>query len=190
MKMTLSGKESFLPQPRPATSSEKETCPFIVAVDTREQRPFIFAGLGLEIITRRTTLKTGDYSILGLEKYVCVERKSKEDLFGSCTSGRKRFEKELVRMSQMERSCVIVECSMEDVKAGLPGSKIDPLSIVNTAIAWAGRYRVPWHFMPTRGDAEKAAFDHLRFAWQDLTSRTPLLSGLQNGSESGNTVKN
>lgn len=169
MKLSLNGNEPFLPPERHAEKKRPaETAPFIVVVDTREQHPFLFVGMDVEIITRRKALKTGDYSILGLENRVCVERKSKEDLFQSCIHERKRFEREIARMSRMERGCVIVECSMEDVKAGLPQSKIDPLCVVNTTISWAGRYGVPWFFMPTRADAEQCVFHYLRFAWKDI----------------------
>ena len=52
-----------------------------VIVDTREQLP-----LELSMCTIRGTLPTGDYSILGFEEYVVVERKSLPDLIGCMTS--------------------------------------------------------------------------------------------------------
>lgn len=171
--MKLTGKEDYLsrPQPPQIPDAEKELVPFIIAIDTREQHPFRFDGLDKRIYTNRQTLRTGDYSIVGMERRICVERKSKMDLFGSVIQGRDRFERELRRMAKMERACVIVECTMDDVKAGIAESQVDPLNVVLTAISWAGRYRVPWFFMHDRREAEKATFDFLRFAWRDFTTK-------------------
>ncbi|MGN1273806.1 MAG: ERCC4 domain-containing protein [Thermoguttaceae bacterium] len=169
--MRLQGNETYLRQSPPRSAEEPtELAPFIIAIDTREQRPFEFRGIGKRIYTNRQTLKTGDYSLVGFEKRVCVERKSKLDLYQSVTHERDRFERELKRMSQMERACVVVECSVEEVQMGTEISRVSPENIVLTALSWAGRYRVPWFFMADRAEAERATFDFLRFAWRDFTA--------------------
>ena len=43
----------------------------IIAIDTREQRPYRFVWSEIK------TLTTGDYSVIGLEDRVAIERKSK-----------------------------------------------------------------------------------------------------------------
>ena len=63
-----------------------------IAIDTREQLPYVF-----DCETELKTLKTGDYSLVGGEHLISIERKSADDLVGSLTAGRERFEKELHR---------------------------------------------------------------------------------------------
>jgi len=60
--------------------------PFTVAFDTREQLPFSFQQIHMDrkrafVMTQKRTLQTGDYSIVGYEDRLCVERKSLEDLY-------------------------------------------------------------------------------------------------------------
>lgn len=67
--------------------------PFTVLVDSREKRPFVFtglrqAGMPLYVPTRRTGLKTGDYSIHGMEEGIVVERKSIADFIGTVNATR------------------------------------------------------------------------------------------------------
>ena len=65
-----------------------------IITDSREQTPLIFTNFP----TVTAGLPTGDYSIAGLEDDFCIERKSLSDLYGSLTSGRDRFMRELQRM--------------------------------------------------------------------------------------------
>jgi hypothetical protein len=64
----------------------------VVVIDSREQAPLVFARLQ----SVAGTLYSGDYSVLGLEDVLAVERKSLDDLANCClASGRDRFEHEL-----------------------------------------------------------------------------------------------
>lgn len=174
-QMMLSGKESYLPPPKKPLSGKSggrddfEVAPFVVAVDSREQMPFLFRDLPerLKIQCLKKGLKTGDYSICGLEKFVTVERKSKADLFGSVSAGRDRFEREMQRLAKIPRCCVVVEASMEEILEGLGNSQMSPVNVLLTGIAWAGRWRVPWWFCHDRKEAEWVTFQFLRFAWKD-----------------------
>jgi len=65
-----------------------------IIVDSREQTPLVFAHLPFIV----SGLPTGDYSVKGLEDDFTVERKTLSDLYGSLTSGRERFMRELQRM--------------------------------------------------------------------------------------------
>ena len=67
----------------------------VLVTDTREQRPLVFEHLD----SIPETLQTGDYSIKGFIDCFSVERKSISDLLNSLTRERKRFEKELHRLS-------------------------------------------------------------------------------------------
>jgi len=66
----------------------------VVVIDSREQEKLVFTRLQSTV----RTLVTGDYGILGCEQFAAVERKSISDLVGSVSSGRERFERELLRM--------------------------------------------------------------------------------------------
>jgi DNA excision repair protein ERCC-4 len=67
----------------------------VVVFDSREQDPLIFQNL----TSVRGTLYTGDYSILGLEELIAVERKTIPDLVSCCMGeNRERFERELHRL--------------------------------------------------------------------------------------------
>jgi len=152
--------------------------PFIVAVDTREQSPFTFSGFHAlddsdynRIFTKREGLKTGDYSIVGFEKRICVERKSKNDLFGSVTSGRERFEREFQRMAEMERAALVCEASQASIMDGIENSLMDGANVLRTAISWAGRYKIPFFFCSDRAEAEWVTLEFLRFYWKEVTSK-------------------
>jgi len=68
-----------------------------VIEDTREQHPLPFSALDDEdrLPVVRAMLEVGDYSAVGLEADLFVERKSLPDLVGSVTHGRDRFVREL-----------------------------------------------------------------------------------------------
>lgn len=142
--------------------------PFTIAIDSREQVPFMFNFSGIPLRTERRGLRTGDYSICGLEKVVCVERKSKADFFGSVSKGRERFEREFERMAQMKRACLVCESSQDEILNGLTNSRMDPFSVLRTAVSWAGRYRIPFFFCSSRKEAEWVTAEFLRFAWLEF----------------------
>lgn len=86
-----------------------------IIIDTREQRPWAFDDLHIRGIkslpTVRGTLRTGDYSIQGLEDLVCIERKSAEDLYGTLVGGHDRFSRELERMRAFKYKYLVIESS-------------------------------------------------------------------------------
>ena len=78
---------------------------YTVIVDTREQKPYEFDGLQ----SMRGYLKTGDYSVLGCELSIGIERKSWADFYACLASSRRRFEDCLERLSAIPYSAVIIE---------------------------------------------------------------------------------
>ena len=75
-----------------------------IICDTREQKPLKF--LGHNIINTR--LNFGDYSVLGRENILAIERKSLQDLIGSAISGYERFYKEFQRVKDAGAYLVVV----------------------------------------------------------------------------------
>lgn len=161
-------------------------CPFTVAIDTREQRPFAFEGLrgnadkgSLPIVVRtaRVTLSTGrgDYSIVELPT-VGVERKSLADLYGSIAQGRENFARRLALMSEglaPGGAHVVVEAEpFVILNNPPPHTRMDPRALWRTILAWQVRHPlVTWHFLPDRGYAEGQTFRILERFWEDHHAR-------------------
>jgi ERCC4-type nuclease len=154
------------------------TCPFIIVCDTREQTPYAFAGLAadakarnrpLVVHTQRGTLGQGDYSLLGFEAWVAVERKSAADLFGTLGQARRRFERELARLQSLQFAAVVVEAEWSELLKDPPRhSRLNPRTVFRSVVAWQQRFnRVHWSFLPGRRAAEAAVFRILERYWRD-----------------------
>lgn len=115
-----------------------------IVIDTREQLPYKFK----DSVTK--TLKSGDYSLLGLESSVAVERKTKKDAYGSCGKNRVRFEKELVRLSLFDYSAIVIEASLSSLLTPPPYSRMSPLVVVNSFVSWSVKYGIHVFFASNR----------------------------------------
>lgn len=142
---------------------------FTVVCDTREQAPWTFKKLKkkvkgvmqpLDVLTIRRGLKTGDYSILGYESKIVVERKSVADLVGTITTGRERFESELERMEEMDFAAVIIEGTWSDMLTYcIAKTEMNPVSLDSSILTFMMRYRgAHWLFRPSRFSAMKTAY--------------------------------
>ncbi len=101
------------------------------------------------------TLAVGDYSVLGLETQVGVERKSLPDLIGSLTKGRERFERELTKARGYQRFFVLIEGDARDILSGNYGrSQANPKSIWESIAALSVRF-CPFIFAGDRGTAAR-----------------------------------
>lgn len=152
-------------------------CPFTVIVDTREQAPYRFMGLKsdakdkncpLIIPTVRATLKTGDYSIEGLEDHVTVERKEFGDFYHCCGGDRERFQKQLERLNEIPVAAIVVEAGLNSVITGHPQSRLNPKTVYRSIISWQQRLpNVHWWFLWSRHLAEITTFRILERFWLD-----------------------
>jgi ERCC4-type nuclease len=151
--------------------------PFTVAIDTREQTPFAFDSRMMEhergrfIWTKKTTLKTGDYSIVGLENEITIERKSIYDLFNTLSQGRERFEKEFERMKEFAFSAVVIEGDMRMILNPIEydplfPSQLHPHSVIGTIQSWSIKYSTHWVLCPSRAIAENWTFSLLEKFWR------------------------
>lgn len=143
--------------------------PFTVLVDSREQRPYAFDRLyagpagrspRIEVATRRCALQHGDYGLDGWPG-IAIERKSKEDLYGSVSQRRENFVERLDRMEdQLDWAAVVVECEWAELLSNPPAySKYSPKSLSRTLLAWMQRYRhVHWIMAPSRDHAESFTY--------------------------------
>jgi DNA excision repair protein ERCC-4 len=109
---------------------------FYMVVDSREQKP-LFKGVNTVIgkcIVHRA-LKYGDYSILGFEDRISIERKSLPDLYSTLGKGRTRFEKEIRGLSTYEWKGLLIEGSEDDCYTPDQYSAIHPNSVYHSIAA-------------------------------------------------------
>ena len=107
-----------------------------IIVDSREQKPYKFKN---SLVKK---LDAGDYSILGLENQIAIERKSKSDAYGTIGAGRERFVKELERFQSYKYKAIIIESSLSNFLIQPEFSKMNPKSAINSLIAWSIRFNV------------------------------------------------
>ena len=122
----------------------------IVIIDSREQKPLKFKMFETEV----KGMKTGDYTVKGMEDLICIERKSKSDLISTLTQkiNRERFKREIDRMKPFKYKCVVVESDMIKLWVQSRFSKATPSSYINTACQWSARY-VPFYFCNNKTQA-------------------------------------
>jgi DNA excision repair protein ERCC-4 len=129
--------------------SRKQWASFIIAIDEREKMPFDFTAIGTPCVRKR--LPTGDYSILGLEHRVCIERKRPSELFTNFTTQRERFEREYERMATFDYAAVVVEGDLATcAQEGSRFSRVQPGTVINSLISWSIRYGVYTWFAGSR----------------------------------------
>lgn len=177
-------------------SQEKETVDpgFTIIVDTAEQDGWTFNGIlsdadkGSKRFYPRWMRRSlgrhphslGDYSIAGAFGMVAIERKSKEDAWGTLLGwptgwesdrnlpGRRdRFERELSNLNAIENAIVIVEATLTDcVKSIISWGKKSEYEngkiFYRTVLSYQQRFpRVQWMFLDDRRWAETYAFRYL-----------------------------
>lgn len=143
---------------------------YVVAIDTREQSPYLFEGVQCQ----SATLIAGDYSIIGMEEVVCVERKSFADFYGCLTDGRERFENSLHRLAAVRYPLVVVEADMRSLLARYTYaaggrthySQVDPLAAQNSLLSWQARYRIPFLLCGERNAGCRMVTQHLDVVWR------------------------
>jgi hypothetical protein len=156
------------------------TVPFTVVRDQREQAPYQFAGLRADskqqhkpliVSVESVHLLTGDYSIKGFETEICVERKSKEDLYSTLRDQehRDRFKAEHERMTGYAFAVVVIEASWESIMNSPPKDcQLRPISVWRTFQKWRLRYGVNWEAIGPRAMAEEHTFRTLQFYHEEF----------------------
>lgn len=132
-------------------------------VDNREKSPYQFqGGLYGDVVVTTVKLETGDYSVKGCENFVACERKSIADLIQSISSGRERFERELMRSRSLEAFCVVIEGTWSQIASGQYRSQMTPLSATQTLLAFSVRYRCNFLFAGGITQGEYMVYNFLR----------------------------
>ena len=130
-----------------------------VVVDTREQEPYSFDSDKVSAV--RKALPAGDYSLVGLEERVAVERKSLTDFVSTVIRGRKRFHRELEKLSAYESACVVVECNFRDLVDGRYRSDAHPHALIGTVASIVVDFGVPVFFCSDRQAACRFVEEYL-----------------------------
>lgn len=99
-----------------------------VVIDSREQRPWSFDPDVFDV--RIATLKTGDYSLVGLEDRVVLERKMLGDLIGTLIQDWIRFRRELHRLGGFDVALIAVEANLSDICEHRYDSEANPESVL------------------------------------------------------------
>lgn len=119
-------------------------------VDSREKRPYEF-----DSPTMVKALPVGDYSLLGLESRVSIERKTLGDLINCLCHDRARFERELYKSKSLNYFALIIEGSLSDLGNGKYLSKMRPKSAIQSLLAFSVRYHLPIFFCENREYAQR-----------------------------------
>ena len=140
--------------------------------DSREQRP-----LELEMRTVVGTLATGDYSFVGGESLVCVERKELNDLVACCGRERERFLRELQRMRAYETRVIVIEASRASIELRQYRGDVHPNAVLGSVYSWIARgITVEW-----AGDRVQAGKAVSRILFCAARDRWRQLQGLREG---------
>ena len=148
----------------------------VVLVDTREKRPLpLFVNhpnwIGGE---RRVTLKTGDYTVEGMEGILSLERKDLADLVACTVTYRKRFLAACARLARFRWKAILVESTLEDIKAGFESfeipSEVHPNVLCGTLDAIEAKFGIPIIYSSSTQDlaTERAASwlsKHFTYWW-------------------------
>lgn len=145
---------------------------FNIIVDTREQEPFQFSCADEFVEDIKTSgLKTGDYTIEGLEDVLCIERKKdSKELANNVVQ--KRFKNELARMEKYKYKFIVIEQSRHEIerypfnlslsKATKARIKVRGAFILSSLLSYALDYDVHVVFCKDKREAEKVAYDIMK----------------------------
>lgn len=118
--------------------------------DTREKLPLDLTPLKMV----RGTLSTADYSIVGLEHVVAVERKSLQDMIGCIGYGRDRFEREMHRILAYPARLIVIEGHMAQIQLKQYRGEIHPNAVIGSLLGWMAK-GVPIMFASDHAEAGK-----------------------------------
>lgn len=121
----------------------------VVLVDTREKQPFALCAnhpnwIGGE---RRCKLKTGDYTVEGMEPLLALERKNLADLVACINVYREEFLTKCERLAKFRWKAILIEASYEDIKTpchefDIP-SDVHPNAVCGTLDAIEAKFNIP-----------------------------------------------
>jgi DNA excision repair protein ERCC-4 len=97
--------------------------------------------------TIRQRLSVGDYTLLGMEDEVAVERKTLPDLVSSIIQKREDFIAKCERLSSFKKKCFVIEGTFGLLKTPYEESRAHPNAVLGSIIASQERWDVPVYFL-------------------------------------------
>jgi DNA excision repair protein ERCC-4 len=104
-------------------------------IDTREQYPLDLSPLKMAT----GTLTTGDYSVVGLENIIAIERKSLDDLLCCVGRERERFDREVQRLLAYPVRALVIESGWQALERGEWRSEVSPGQAIGSVLSWIGQ---------------------------------------------------
>jgi ERCC4-type nuclease len=148
--------------------------PLVILADSREQHMWTFprevkiAGRVTPVEVRVCALPSGDYSVAGLQHVAVVERKSVQDLAGTIAGGRNRFDREIARLRLFRFARIVVEGTLDEVRAA---TAMSFPSILGSLASFDSRAGVATVFAGSEFAAMTFSLGYLRRAWEIETKR-------------------
>lgn len=114
---------------------------FCIAVDiqewTKNHNGYRFNDLNIDTICKNFGHYKADYSVVGFEDQIRIERKSQTDFYSSIGYGRERFNKTIEEMKGLEFAGLVIEAPEEDLlHPELTYSNISANSVYATIISY------------------------------------------------------
>lgn len=140
-----------------------------ILVDSREKIPWTFCEKNFR--TTKATLRSGDYSLPGLEHLVALERKGLGDFVDTVIRDWLRFRKELVRLSGYDVAAIVVEANLSQIVNHQYESEAEPASVLGRMDAIFIDHGIPVFLWGDRVLASQKAAQFLKLAWRRLHGR-------------------
>lgn len=92
-------------------------------------------------------LSVGDYTLLGMEDEIAVERKTLPDLVSSIIAKRSDFISKCERLSSFKKKCFVIEGTLGLLKTPYEQSEAHPNAVLGSIIAAQERWGIPIYFL-------------------------------------------
>lgn len=145
-----------------------------ILVDVVRKPLYLMAKKTIELKGKTFVKGLADYTIDGMEEEIQIERKTKEDLFGTLGGRRDDFEAEICRIGQCKFAAVVIEAEWTEIFQNPPShSRLPPKVVSRTVISWSQKYpNVHWFTLAGRQHAENFTFRLLEMYWRQREHRS------------------
>lgn len=153
---------------------------FEVIIDTREKNPWELTSSSIREVSYEG-IKTGDYTVRGLEGVLCIERKKSVAELAQ-NINQKRFKNELERMREFRWKYLLLEADLQEVIDFPKGADLPPKVLEKIRVSGAyllkcinrmeSKYGVHFIFCGNRYNASWVATNLMKEAVQTIEDET------------------
>jgi len=120
----------------------------MVVIDSQEHMGYRFERFSNWFAgTVHRRLPVGDYTLLGLEDKIIIERKTLLDLVRSIIQERAGFIQKCEKLSAFRKKCLVIEGSVGLLKTPYEDSQVHPNAVFRSLIAAQERWDIPVYFI-------------------------------------------